>query len=393
MPNRVPASTYERAVSELREELQRFTVQDAASLRSSALAAVADWRWSKFGAPGIGDIESDLRIGLRSPWLEAPPPDDNEQYGLDADGRVRIIRRRIQGNVQVVEYSPTRVRSLVIDDTGVVGIDDTYLDGGRYVNSVAVFPDAWSFRSFEYDGDRFVSIWSARYVEDDPYTPGVTEMTRTASYGPSGRLRKLTTVLEDPAAPSPPSPPADVDRGEDIDVTGAVLAAEEDAFADALTRAIVADLAAYPPNGTLARFVLRWFEWRDPSHVTLHALGTDDEYAHEDAWLPLEWSNSNDEFERTQRVLDRADVAQTSANLGPIYELVEDIPDEHPPPPAIRAVIQRLPQALAAIPRTDYFAVAASHFEAYGILNSLQASNPQATIDALAARDELPPDE
>jgi hypothetical protein len=74
VPNRVPASTYERAVSELREELQRFTVQAAASLRSSALAAVTDWRWSKFGAPGIGDIESDLRIGKRSPWLEAPPP-------------------------------------------------------------------------------------------------------------------------------------------------------------------------------------------------------------------------------------------------------------------------------------------------------------------------------
>jgi hypothetical protein len=74
---------------------------------------------------------------------------------------VRIIRRRIQGNVQVVEYAPTRVRSLVIDDTGVVGIDDTYLDGGRYASSVAVFADAWSFRSFAYDGDRFVSVWTA----------------------------------------------------------------------------------------------------------------------------------------------------------------------------------------------------------------------------------------
>ena len=86
----------------------------------------------------------------------------------------------------------------------------------------------------------------------------------------------------------------------------------------------------------------------------------------------------------------RAGVTQP---LGPIYELVEDIPDEHPPPPAIRAVIQRLPQALAAIPHTDYFAVAASHFEAYGMLDSLQASNPQTAIDALTIRDELPPDE
>ena len=402
MPNRVPASTYERAVSELRDELQGFTVQDAVGLRSSALAAVTDWRWSKLGAPGIGDYETDLRLGNRSPWLQAPPPDDNEHYGLDAGGRVRIIQRRIQGNVQVVEHSPTRVRSLIIDDTGVLGIDDVHLDGARYVSSVAVNTHGWSFRSFEYDGDRFRSVWIVSYVEadpDDPYTPpsyapGVTVMTRTASYGANGRLRKLTTVLEDPSAdPSPPSAPAVMDGGQDVDVTGAMLTAEEDAFADALTRAIVADLGAHPPNGTLARFVLRWFEWRDPGYLTLHALGTGDEYAHEDAWLPLEWSNLDDELERTQRVLERAEVAQASANLGPIYELVEDIPDEHPPPPAIRAVIKGLPQALAAVPRTDYFAVAASHFEAYGMLDSLQASNPRAAIDALAARDELPPDE
>ena len=198
MPNRVPASTYERAVSELREELERCTVQDAARLRSSALAAVTDWRWSKFAAPGIGDIASDLRLGKRSPWLEVPPPDANEHYGLDAGGRVRIIRRRIQGDAQVMEYSPTRVRSLVIDDTGVVGIDDVYLDGGRYVSSIAVFADAWSFSSFEYDGDRFVSVWTAMCVEDDIYNSGVTVMTRTASYGRSGRLRKMMTRVGRP---------------------------------------------------------------------------------------------------------------------------------------------------------------------------------------------------
>jgi len=285
---------------------------------------------------------------MRSPWLEAPPPDDNEHYGLDADGRVRIIRRRIQGNVQVVEYSPTRVRSLVIDDTGVLGVDDVYLDGGRYGSSVSVNIHGWSLSSFEYDGDRFVSIWSARYVEDDPNTPGVAVMTRTASYD------QWPSAEADHGAGRP--------RGTEPAVTAGGRGRRRGhrrhrrrahgrggsvrGRADWRDRR---DLAAYPPNGTLARFVLRWFEWRDPSHVTLHALGTDDEYAHEDAWLPLEWSNLDDELERTQRLLDGADIAQTSANLGPIYELVEDIPDEHPPPPAIRAVIQRLPQALAAI--------------------------------------------
>ena len=257
MPNRVPASTYERAVSVLRDELQLFTSREAAGLRSQALADVTQWRWAKLGAPGIGDIEADLRVGKRSPWLDTPPPDDNEHYGLDAAGRVRIIRRRIQGNVQVVEYSPGRVRSLVIDDTGVKGIDDVHLDRGRYVSSVGVNTHGWSFESFEYEGERFASVWSARYVEDDFYTFGVTVMTRTASYAPNGRLRKITTVLETPSDSSPPSPPAAADHGWDIDVIGGALTVEEEAFADALTRAIVADLGAYPPNGTLARFVLR----------------------------------------------------------------------------------------------------------------------------------------
>jgi hypothetical protein len=198
-------------------------------------------------------------------------------------------------------------------------------------------------------------------------------------------------VLEDVSDPDPPAPPEIADGGEQIDVTGARLTVEEEAFADALVGAIVADLRAYPPKDALARFVLRWFDWSDPSYMTLHALSTEDEYTHEDAWLPLEWSNVDVELERARRVSEQVEVAQTAAALAAIYELVEDIPEEHPPSPAIRAAVRLLPTALSAMPRTDHFAVAASHFEAYGMRASLAESNPPAVIEALTARDELPP--
>lgn len=53
--------------------------------------------------------------------------------------------------------------------------------------------------------------------------------------------------------------------------------------------------------------------------------------------------------------------------------------------------MRRLPQALSALPLTDHFAVAASHFEAYGMRASLAESNSPAVSEALTARDELPP--
>src|SRR6478735_1336625 len=115
VPKRVTLSDIEGAVAELRAELETLTGEEAERVRASALAAVTEWRWTQLGAPGIGDVETDLRVGDRSPWLDSPP-DGEDQYGLDAQGRVRVIRRAVQANLQVVEYSPGRVRSLVIDD-------------------------------------------------------------------------------------------------------------------------------------------------------------------------------------------------------------------------------------------------------------------------------------
>ncbi len=72
------------------------------------------------------------------------------------------------------------------------------------------------------------------------------------------------------------------------------MSPEEEAYASAMTRAIVVDIAAHPANGELARIVLRWFEWDDPAYFTLHVLGTEDDDQGE-AWYPLEWLNVDEE--------------------------------------------------------------------------------------------------
>ena len=170
------------------------------------------------------------------------------------------------------------------------------------------------------------------------------------------------------------------------------MSVEEETYASAMTRAIAADIAAHPPNGELVRVILRWFAWDDPlESLTLHVLGTEDDPEGE-AWYTLEWSNLDEELAQTQRVTDDPAVQRAAEALGAFYaEREDEIPDEHPASPAIKAVIQRLPDALAAIPRVSYFAATASHFEGYGIVDALVAT-PEA-IAALEARDELPPDE
>ena len=167
---------------------------------------------------------------------------------------------------------------------------------------------------------------------------------------------------------------------------------EEEAYAAALTRAIAADIGSHPPVGALVRVVIRWFRWDDPLYFTLHALGDGDEYFHDDAWLPLEWSNLDAEIERTDRVSAHPEVQRTGADLAPIYAALEpdEIPDEHPPSPAITEVARRLSDALGTLPRVPHFAVTASHFEAYGMLPILEAYAGPTVLAALEALDELP---
>lgn len=167
---------------------------------------------------------------------------------------------------------------------------------------------------------------------------------------------------------------------------------EEEAFASTLTAVIAADVAANPANGTLVRVILRWFEWRSPEYLTLHVLGTEDD-DQDEPWAPLEWDNGDDQLQRTNRIVNHPDVVRTAAALQPQYEDRDDIPAEHPPSPAIRAVVARLPSTLAHLKRVPHFAVVASHFEQYGMLVSLQEANPPEVVAMLEARDELPPDE
>jgi hypothetical protein len=200
LPIRVSASEYERAIRALTDEFHEYTSDMAKTARVRALEDVVSWRWSRFGAPGIGDVEADLRIGGRAHWLEKPPPDDNDHHGLDSQGRVRITRRRIQANDVVIEYETDRIRNLVIADESVVGIEDVLLENGRYATSLGTNADGWTFNTFEYDGDRLVSVWTVMHHTGNAAS---TVMTRTARYELRGRFRELHATLDD--APSTPA--------------------------------------------------------------------------------------------------------------------------------------------------------------------------------------------
>jgi hypothetical protein len=132
------------------------------------------------------------------------------------------------------------------------------------------------------------------------------------------------------------------------------------AYAAALAAAIAADLAAHPPKGSLRRFVIRWFWEGDPLYLTLHALGADGEQpASGDAWLPLEWTNADDELERTDRVLADETVRATAEAMGPLEG------EAHVP--AVLEAVRILPEALAArgVEVTGDFAAKATHFEGW----------------------------
>ena len=64
--------------------------------------------------------------------------------------------------------------------------------------------------------------------------------------------------------------------------------------------------------------------------------------------------------------------------------------DHHPASPAITEVARRQPDALADLPRVAYFAVAAAHFENFGMLGIVEAFSGQEAFETLAAREEPP---
>jgi hypothetical protein len=179
------------------------------------------------------------------------------------------------------------------------------------------------------------------------------------------------------------------------------VTAEEDAYAEALARAIAEDIGAHPPNGELVRVVLRWFEHDDPLHFTVHALGVEEaaELPGEDAWLPLEWPNADAEMERSDRLTDHPDVQVSGEALAATYEPPTEEEEQQPegewgPAPATVEVVRRLPDALVAagVTLADDFAASAAHFEGWGALAVLEEVADPDVLAALDERDELPID-
>ncbi|HET6548034.1 MAG TPA: hypothetical protein VFG79_06255 [Solirubrobacter sp.] len=194
------------AVGTLLDEFQSFPPEVVSRTRQAALAAVARWRWTDIGAPGIGDFHADLWGGERFPWHEARPnADDPAHCGLDADGRVRVIRHASVSTEQVVEHSPERVRSLMLDAQGTLGgIEDVFVDGGRYRFAVAVTREMWSYSRHEYDDRRLRSVWHVRHLAGEPRPVAVL---MTLKYDRRGRFKDVVPTIEG-SAPLPEMPPA-----------------------------------------------------------------------------------------------------------------------------------------------------------------------------------------
>jgi hypothetical protein len=165
-------------------------------------------------------------------------------------------------------------------------------------------------------------------------------------------------------------------------------------YGDALAAALAADLAEHPVEGPLQRVVIRWFWEGEPAYLTLHALGVADEQPGdpEDEWLPLEWPNSDREFERTDRVLADPALQQAANTLQESFETQEDDGCEHVP--GIYYALRRLPEQLdtAGVRRDPHFAAAAAHFEGWGCLHALEHTADASLLAELRARDALPVD-
>jgi hypothetical protein len=84
------------------------------------------------------------------------------------------------------------------------------LESGRYATSLGLYADAWTFNSFEYDGERLVSVWTVMH-HTGATAPAV--MTRIARYGFRGRFRDLHATLDDATSIPAPLPAPGTDAG------------------------------------------------------------------------------------------------------------------------------------------------------------------------------------
>ena len=150
--------------ADLRVELRCFALEQAIVLRKAALSAVVRWAWSEIGVPGVGDLDADLRGGTPFRWIELTAPDPDEPaYGLDVAGRVRISLGGWSEIEQIFEYSPTRIRILMLDGAGRVrALDDLTVEDGQYRFAISASETSIGYRRYDYDGDRLISIAARR---------------------------------------------------------------------------------------------------------------------------------------------------------------------------------------------------------------------------------------
>jgi hypothetical protein len=88
-------------------------------------------------------------------------------------------------------------------------------------------------------------------------------------------------------------------------------------FAEILSSALAEDLLQHGPDAPLRRVEVVDFADEDPLNVTVHALAVTDEAPDrfDESWDPLTWSNSEREFARSRRIVDREDVRAAAETL------------------------------------------------------------------------------
>ncbi len=181
-------------------------VERHAELRQACEDAVVEWRWAREGS----DLQRPEplyreRYGQPAPrLLERAPavPQDEQQYGYDADGNIVVAREYVGAEGFREELRVHRGETVVGYRRSEAGepfeINIARFSEGRIRSYVVLWPKGqedslhgWSIQRYEYDGD----VVSAIHEESDlafgelPLEGGRTLIR--ASYDPLGRLLEL----------------------------------------------------------------------------------------------------------------------------------------------------------------------------------------------------------
>lgn len=426
--------------------------RDDPALRERAaevLASVVRWRWTDDDvvltqAPFAWELETEDPYPVPE-WQDTPPKRkaDWSEYGFDIGGQIVAYRWRITGDREptvAVRWREEReiVEIAPVGDGPIARLEvDTFDEQGRVVRRAVVTGERGMTDEFPVEradvecsdyshaDGRPIGLARSRWSHTRVELPAHLSAAERAAE-PWSKLAAMHDHAERFFEPEMIRAEYDGDTlvrlvrrfsGEESDVwagaraeprtpkplpvpEGTPLAELEDAFAAALANAIAADAAAHPVDGPLLRAIVRWFDVADPSYLTVHLLGAgeaDDTTHGDEAWLPLEWTNADREFERTERLVDDAAWREAAARLVEPYEdmVSAGLGDEGPGFGVSRAIWETIRQLPAAFERhgvelDPHFAATAAHFEAVGGLDVLRDTASPAALAALEAAGELP---